>query len=145
MSFVYCWEMIGKNSASSLWQTGTATTRGEEYFRRKEVKHNGGHNLIQQLPEQLRPLAFERFGMRSSALTITNFLPFSGFLKNDPVYGEQLNEFMNCNTDHSSSNESSNKLNQWQEVMPPADQKNITVGPLKKYLLTADMSEQQQH
>ncbi len=56
-----------------------------------------------------------------------------------------MNEFMNCTTDQGSSNESSNELQQWQEVMPPAELKNITVGQLKKYLLTEDMSEQQQH
>ncbi len=76
MSFMDWWETIGKNDASSEWQTGTATTRGEEYFRRKEVMHNEGHNLIQQLPEQIRPLAFQRFGMWSSALTVTHFSPF---------------------------------------------------------------------
>ena len=144
-NFDQWWEMIGKNGSILHWSPGTAATRGEEFFRRKERMQAEAINFIQQLPDQLRPLAYQKFGMWSAALAITQFSIFSTFLNNDREYIEALHNFMNSSTAPSSQSESSNELQQWTEVMPPATKANLTVEQLKKLLTTEEPTEQQQH
>ncbi len=124
--------MVGPIRKIRIWSGLGESPRIKGLNNRIIEKHTEGHALLQQLPEELKKLAFAHFGKWSQTLAKDHFSTFNEYLLNDEQYQAMTQKFMSTHTESSSSQPStqSSELQQWSEVMPKASKADITVPQL---------------